>query len=220
MSDSDHEDASSEQLEELVLLNTGPGRPGSSSLHAPKFWRWISVAALSASAMGVAVVLVGQDGGSPADGNASGSSFEVDNMENSGLFVGEFDYLDGSLGTIQSQRGRPLVLNFFGSWCAPCRAEMPEFEEVYQRVGDDVAFLGLGVNDRRQDAQRLVDETAVSYPVGLDSSNLAADLAAIAMPTTVFVDSDGLVVGRELGQISGEQLLERIESLFGVDPGP
>lgn len=134
------------------------------------------------------------------------------------MVVGQFQYLDGPASTIESFRGQPLVINFFGSWCAPCRAEMPEFEAVHQRVADDVGFLGLAVQDTREDARALVDATAVTYPVGMDTANLAADLATMAMPTTVFVDRDGQVVATELGQISGDQLLERIEALFGIVP--
>src|SRR5687768_6208379 len=58
-----------------------------------------------------------------------------------------FAKLDGGLGALTDYRGKPLVVNFFGSWCVPCRKEMPALESVFKAVGDKVAFVGLAIHD-------------------------------------------------------------------------
>src|SRR5207248_10634891 len=64
--------------------------------------------------------------------------------------------------------GRPLVINFWASWCVPCRKEMPAFEAVHRRRGDRVSFIGIDRQDDRSDALRFLARTGVSYPLGYD----------------------------------------------------
>src|SRR3546814_12304918 len=71
--------------------------------------------------------------------------------------------------------GRPLLVNFFASTCVPCVTEMPAFEEVYQAVGEEVAFLGLAVADRTDAARDLVERTGVTYPTALDQQGEVID---------------------------------------------
>ena len=88
--------------------------------------------------------------------------------------------------------GKPLVVNFFASWCAPCVTEMPEFDEVFRSVGQRINFLGLAVNDPISESQRLVEKTGISYPVGRDTQGeLLAFFGGKAMPTTAFLDANG-----------------------------
>src|SRR3546814_6055154 len=87
--------------------------------------------------------------------------------------------------------GRPLLVNFFASTCVPCVTEMPAFEEVYQEVGEEVAFLGLAVADRTDDARDLVERTGVTYPTALDQQGEVHDaLGGTMLPTTVLLDAD------------------------------
>lgn len=111
-----------------------------------------------------------------------------------------FTYLDGAAGSIADFNGKPTVLNFFASWCPPCRQEMPDFEEAHQTYKDQVNFVGLATNDEGDAAANLVDETGVTYPVGLDPDQSAYfSYGGIAMPTTIFLDANGEVVNTWFG---------------------
>lgn len=113
--------------------------------------------------------------------------------------------------------GRPLVLNFFASWCAPCRAEMPDFAAVHRDVGDRVSFLGLAMQDTRDAGAELVELTGVGYPWGLDpTGEIFAALGGFAMPTTVYVAADGEIVATDSGAVDEADLRDRLADLFGV----
>jgi peroxiredoxin len=95
---------------------------------------------------------------------------------------------------------------------------MPAFEEVYQDVkGDDVAFLGLAVNDRVDDAQQMADKTGVTYPLGQDKdASVITVLEGTVLPTTVLLDADGNVVSRHAGQMSADDLRGLLADELGI----
>lgn len=128
------------------------------------------------------------------------------------------EFFDGTTAALADFEGRPVVLNFWASWCPACIAEMPDFEAVHQRFTDDVVFLGVNLQDvSRETAQRFVDDTGVTYRIADDTTGEIYSLfGGFAMPTTVFIDADGNVVGRQDGAIFEEQLAEMVTSLFGI----
>ena len=175
-------------------------------------WLGTAVALVAAVAAGVAVaVFWGDDSSNTASGPAAQASLtEVDQPELGGDGTVTFTTFDGAPASTADYRGRPLVVNFFASWCTPCIAEMPDFEAVHQTLGDDVAFLGLALRDPVEEAQALVERTGVTYDVGRDSDGSAlAFYGGLGMPTTVFLDAEGTVVEVHSGQLSAAQL-ERI----------
>lgn len=111
--------------------------------------------------------------------------------------------------------GRPLVLNFFAEWCAPCVREMPAIEEVHQELGDDVAFLGLSTDRVASDGQAIVASTGVTYDVGRDTGDLVGQLGGTGMPTTAFIDRAGTVVEVHSGELTADELRARIDEHFG-----
>ena len=114
-------------------------------------------------------------------------------------------------------RGKPVVVNFFASWCVPCRKELPAFQAVSARLGDRVAFLGIDHQDNREGGRQLIAETGVRYPTGYDpDGDVARRYALFGMPTTVFVSPDGRVLGKHTGEMSAEKLEEEISRLFGI----
>src|SRR5690606_27352109 len=120
--------------------------------------------------------------------------------------VGDLPF-DGEPANTGSYRGRPLVLNFFAEWCAPCVAEMPDFETVHQEVGDEVAFLGLSLLEPEENAQGLIARTGITYDVGRDADGSAYEhFAGLAMPTTVFIDAAGTAREVHSGPLTAAEL--------------
>jgi cytochrome c biogenesis protein CcmG, thiol:disulfide interchange protein DsbE len=109
----------------------------------------------------------------------------------------------------------PVVVNYWASWCAPCIQEMPEFEEVHQEVGDRVTFVGINVNDRPEDAARMIERTGITYLVARDDGTLARAGGALNMPTTLVLDRNGAIAVNRLGTMSGDDLRAAIEQVLG-----
>ncbi len=129
-----------------------------------------------------------------------------------------FTMFDGSTASLADYEGRPLVVNFWASWCPSCVAEMSAaFRPAQQRLGAEVAFLGMNIQDTRDAALRLVDDTGVLFDLGEDpAGDLYTELGGLGMPFTVFVSADGQIVEKHNGPLTQGQLEERIAELFGV----
>lgn len=118
--------------------------------------------------------------------------------------------------SLEALRGRPVVLNFFASWCGPCVREMPALQASAERYKGKVHFVGITFNDPRDAARGVLERTGASYPAAFDSqSDLAVDYAVRVMPTTFFIDRDGNLVERKDGEISERQLRTVIDRLLG-----
>lgn len=106
----------------------------------------------------------------------------------------------GSLGALA---GRPVVLNFFASWCSPCIEEMPAIEAAYQHYGDQVAFLGINIDGRPEAGVRMVESAGVTYPLGHNRGGAMLErFGAVNMPTTVFIGADGTVKSVHTGKLT------------------
>lgn len=117
-------------------------------------------------------------------------------------------------------KGQPVVLNFWGGLCPPCRAEMPGFQAVYETYADRVLFLGVDVGPfvglgGRQDARDLIAELEVTYPNGWTfNSSALKDYEVRSIPRTVFFSGDGRVVRVWTGAIPEPDLVELVEALL------
>ncbi len=119
---------------------------------------------------------------------------------------------------LESLRGRPVVVNFWASWCVPCRKELPGFEAAHQRFGDRVAFLGVNHQDGRTPARDLLRQSGVTYPSGADAEGkVASDYGLRGMPSTVLVSSSGQIVASHTGELSRSRLEDMIENLLLPD---
>lgn len=129
------------------------------------------------------------------------------------------DFRTGQPRRLHGFLGRPLVINFFASWCAPCLNELPRFEATYRRYRDQVEFLGLNLQDPPGDAAEVVQWAGLSYPIGVDpDGRLFQALGGFGMPTTLFVAPDGTLLERFTGELSAEQLLERLRTYGMIAP--
>ena len=115
-------------------------------------------------------------------------------------------------------RGQPLIVNFWATWCAPCVKEMPDLQEVAAQAEGKVAFLGIDVEDAPPNAEPFVAELGITYPLAVDPRrDYARQVNNFGMPTTLFVDEDGIVRYRHTGPLDAEQLRELIAEHFAVN---
>ena len=125
----------------------------------------------------------------------------------------------GSKVSLKDMRGKPVVVNFFASWCGPCKMEMPYFDEFYHQYGDQVTFMMVNLcafgNDTKENGKKMVEDGGWTFPVYFDSDGDAALKYAIrSMPTTIFVGADGQLKGRHTGVISRENLEKTIQAMI------
>lgn len=114
--------------------------------------------------------------------------------------------------------GKPIVLNFWASWCGPCKMEMPDFNEKYQEIGDQVQFLMINVTDGSREtveiASAFIAQQGFAFPVFFDiTQNAAYVYSTYSLPTTYFIDAKGQVIARAVGAISAETLQKGINMI-------
>ena len=125
----------------------------------------------------------------------------------------------GNPVSLKDMRGKPVVVNFFASWCGPCKMEMPYFDEFYHQYGDQVTFMMVNLcafgNDTKENGKKMVEQGGWTFPVYFDTDGDAALKYAIrSMPTTIFVSPDGELTGRHTGVISREALEKTIKGML------
>lgn len=114
------------------------------------------------------------------------------------------------------QTGQPRALNLWATWCAPCRAELPAFDDVAARV-QGVDIVGVSTGDSVEDAIELVEELGLTFTQVHDpSATLQQGLRITGMPATIFVDTNGDIVEVHNGELETEELETLLTDLFGA----
>lgn len=168
----------------------------------------LSMALAAVAVVAVAIALVLAFSGSDDGDAAIGSNGELDDLA--------FLTTDGTTSTLAEYRGDALVVNFFASWCAPCRAEMPDLEQVHLARQDEVRFVGINHDLDEATWRSFVDETEVTFEtVFQPDTEIFTALDAKGMPTTALVSADGEVVYLHTGLLTDELLEELIDEHFG-----
>ena len=152
------------------------------------------------------------------DVQPSGVAFAGDLRSGGRLEELRLPQLEGD-GTIEyaDYAERPLVINFFASWCPNCIAEMPDFERVHRLLGDDVAFLGVSQSDAPSASIDLARETGVTYDTAIDErGEFFRAIGGQGMPTTIFIGPGGEIAEVWVGQLSADALQGLIADHFGI----
>lgn len=126
---------------------------------------------------------------------------------------------DGNEVELYDFLGKPIVLNFWASWCGPCRAEMPDFDSAYKEYGEEINFLMVNLTDGStetvESASEFIGLEGFSFPLLFDTMQEAAYLYGVySIPMTFFVDAEGYLVARATGSIDGEMLKSGIDMLI------
>jgi cytochrome c biogenesis protein CcmG/thiol:disulfide interchange protein DsbE len=124
----------------------------------------------------------------------------------------ELTTLDGQPLRLETFRGQPLVLNFFASWCDPCREEMPLFNALESEARErGYRILGVAVQDRRAAVAEYAREAGVVFPIALDlNSRVQRAYWVYGPPTTFFIDAEGVIRDKVVGPLSAERAREAL----------
>ncbi len=127
--------------------------------------------------------------------------------------------IDGNPVHLSDFKGKPVVLNFWASWCGPCKMEMPDFNEKYLELGEDINFIMVNSTDGSREtveiASEFIKSTGYSFPVYYDNdSDASMKYGVYSLPTTFFIDADGNFVTYATGAISGDILQKGIDMIY------
>lgn len=113
------------------------------------------------------------------------------------------------------QRGTPVLVNIWASWCGPCRQEAPFLEAASEAYGDRVQFVGVDILDARDSARAFMHESGWTYPSVFDPNGAIRDaLGILGQPATLFYDADGTLVKSWLGPLTREALAHNLEAIL------
>ena len=130
--------------------------------------------------------------------------------------------IGGGTFELSAHLGNPIVVNFWASWCPPCRRESPLLERTWRAyAGDGVLFVGVDIQDNPEDAQAYLDEFDLTFPNGTDQGGrITVDYGVIGLPVTFFIGAEGIVEGRFVGALREDRLVKWVESLIAGMPQP
>lgn len=153
-----------------------------------------------------------------ADKQEAATTVEEETTEPEKVPAPDFTVLDaaGNKVKLSDMLGKPVVVNFWASWCGPCKMEMPEFEEVYKELGDEVHFMMVNLTDGWQEtqemAQSFIEEEGYTFPVYYDMmSEGAMNYGVSSIPATYFIDAEGNAIAQARSAIDGETIKIGIE---------
>jgi len=143
-----------------------------------------------------------------------------DSSSNVGISVGDQapDFklitLSGETIALEDLRGHPVLINFWATWCGPCRLEMPAFQERYVQYKPDLRVIAVNFDENKEDVQTFVNELELTFDILLDPGAEVQKLYQIrGYPTSFFIDADGIIQVQHIGLIVESQLDEYLAEI-------
>lgn len=129
--------------------------------------------------------------------------------------------LEGRVVQLSDYRGtKPVFLNFWATWCPPCKREMPTMQQFYAERGDEVEILAVNFLEHRPLVEPFVDELGLDFPILMDvTGEVSGRYNVWSYPTSLFIDKDGIVRGRFVGELSYEMMEDFVDMIIEYMPG-
>lgn len=121
----------------------------------------------------------------------------------------------GETVSLEKLKGKPVVLNFWASWCHPCRQEQPVLDWAYQRWAKELHFFGVVFEDSEENARKYLAQTRPPYPQLIDpQSSMAVDYGVTGVPETYFIDREGIIRGKVAEPIDPQTMAAKVRELL------
>lgn len=123
--------------------------------------------------------------------------------------------LEGNEITLSDLKGKKVFLNFWATWCSPCKAEMPDIEKIYQDTTDsDLIIIAVNIGESKKTVNNFIEDKNYNFKVLLDSDQEVASRYYItAIPTSLFIDEDGYIIAQKSGSMEAEEMKAYIKKL-------
>lgn len=183
----------------------GAGKEASTAGHRPAWKRWVMGITLgAASLLLLGILLVPRsDAETVLQVGQAAPDFELESVE-------------GEQIKLSDLKGQPVILNFWATWCPPCRREMPDFQQVYdQHHEQGLQLFGINVGESKVAVADFRDRVGVSFPILIDSKETAQTAYKIMpLPATYFIDRDGVIRGVYPFQMTRAQIEDEVKRLL------
>jgi len=141
--------------------------------------------------------------------------------ENVGTSIGNFapdfelESIAGGNVKLSDFKGKAVILNFWASWCPPCKEEMPLFENAYRAKSDKIVVIGVNLQESRENIKVFIKKFEISFPILLDPNSEVKELYNVfTQPVTYFINKEGKIIGKKFGPLTGQEISEKVDKLI------